>query len=354
MTRSVYIRNAAQISVQKPLSDEWMTNPAIPTNRHNRFNAPDTKQYISASTARRFSKFLRYAIVSAKHCVPAEERSSLDGIFAGTGLGLIESTENFLVSMIENNETNLSPTSFMQSTHNTIASQIAIDFHCRGYNATFSHKSISFDSALLNAFIKFELGEFNSALVCGVDEMTEKEFMLYDQIGIWKKSVPTVDEFKQADSQGTIAGENCVSILLESQRSPRSLCKIIDIQILHKPSDEKLKTALSSMFSKAEICGADIDGIITGNNADDANDAEYDHICDIAHLASPRIIFKHLFGESYTMSAMGLYIGAVCLSKGIVPAHLSIEGKDILSPKTLLLINQSQKTDYSFTLLQSC
>ena len=46
------------------------------------------------------------------------------------------------------------PTSFMQPAHNTISSLIAIRHHCHGYNATYSHKHLSSDSALPDASIQ--------------------------------------------------------------------------------------------------------------------------------------------------------------------------------------------------------
>ena len=41
----------------------------------------------------------------------------------------------------------LKPSLFMQSTHNTIGSLIGIVLKCHGYNNTYSHEGISFESA---------------------------------------------------------------------------------------------------------------------------------------------------------------------------------------------------------------
>ena len=49
-----------------------------------------------------------------------------DAIITGTGLGCLEDTEKFLTAMVTNKEEFLTPTSFIQSTHNTVSAQIAL------------------------------------------------------------------------------------------------------------------------------------------------------------------------------------------------------------------------------------
>ena len=60
----------------------------------------------------------------------------------------------------------------MQSTHNTIASLIAIRLGAHGYNATYSHRGRSFESALQDAATQIALGDIDNALVGWFDEMT--------------------------------------------------------------------------------------------------------------------------------------------------------------------------------------
>ena len=53
----------------------------------------------------------------------------------------------------------LTPTSFIQSTHNTVGGQIALGLECKGYNFTYVHASISFESALLDAQLQLAMDE---------------------------------------------------------------------------------------------------------------------------------------------------------------------------------------------------
>ena len=56
----------------------------------------------------------------------------VDAIITGTGMGCYEDTDKFLRSMLDNKEQLLTPTAFIQSTHNTVAGQIALIFKCSG------------------------------------------------------------------------------------------------------------------------------------------------------------------------------------------------------------------------------
>ena len=63
---------------------------------------------------------------------------------------------SFLTKMVENNEELLTPTAFIQSTHNTIGAQIALMLQCNNYNNAFVHRGFSFESALLDAMLLIE------------------------------------------------------------------------------------------------------------------------------------------------------------------------------------------------------
>src|SRR5690554_7823437 len=74
----------------------------------------------------------------------------MDGIITGTGMGCIQDSEKFLEKMIDFNEEYLTPTSFIQSTHNTVSGQIALKLKCNAYNFTYVNTGGSFPSAVLD------------------------------------------------------------------------------------------------------------------------------------------------------------------------------------------------------------
>ena len=69
-------------------------------------------------------------------------------------------------------EEHLKPTLFMQSTHNTLSSAIAIRTGCYGYNITYSHGDASLQWAMRDAERLLETGKVKSVLVGSFDEST--------------------------------------------------------------------------------------------------------------------------------------------------------------------------------------
>ena len=65
----------------------------------------------------------------------------------------------------------LKPTPFIQSTHNTIASMVAIKLRNHGYNITYSHGTTSWQDALQDVSMQMQLGLLQSALIIEFDEL---------------------------------------------------------------------------------------------------------------------------------------------------------------------------------------
>ena len=166
----VYIISATQISAQEPLSEAWMLAPKKLASGAAPCLDPDFKEFIPPVQARRMGNLLKRALVTAKKALALSGIPMPDAILCGTGLGCMVPTERILATFQESGEGSVSPTDFMQSTHNTIASTIAIHLKCHGYNCTYSQGSVSFESALLDAFLQLKAGLLSSALVCAGEE----------------------------------------------------------------------------------------------------------------------------------------------------------------------------------------
>jgi len=109
-----------------------------------------------------------------------------DAIITGTGMGCIEDSEKFLKALIDNNEEYLTPTNFIQSTHNTVGAQIALGLGCKGYNFTYVNGAVSFESALLDAKLQIENDEENTILVGAADETATHSMELFKLINLIK------------------------------------------------------------------------------------------------------------------------------------------------------------------------
>jgi len=127
---------------------------------------PDYTTYIPASIRRRMSVGVRMGVTCAK---ALGELGSAHSVIVGTGMGCIIESVNFMNDIKAASA--VSPTSFIQSVHNTVAGQIAINMQNTGYNMTFSHGGFSFESALKDAQILCQEGQ--AVLVGGVEEYSE-------------------------------------------------------------------------------------------------------------------------------------------------------------------------------------
>lgn len=332
MKKDIYVLSAKQISVQQPLCEDWMTKPVEYQTPFNRSIDPSFKDYISPIEARRMGKILKRAIATSKEAIKASGLDSVDAIITGTGYGCIENTEFFLEALSKDGEQMLSPTYFMQSTHNTISSLVAIQTKNHGYNVTYAHKGISFDSALQDAVLQMRLGKINSALIGGHDELTETFYRILKKGGMMGQD----DE---------MCGEAAVSVVLGTKNDDY-LCKLVNFKMLHKPTLEKLK-AVAKDFQADYI----ITGISGNHKSDEAYFAETKELFSNAKLLK----YKHIFGESFTSSGIGVYVAAQCLKAGKIPAHLFVNPLEISDKKSskILIFNHSDGNNYSLTLLEA-
>ena len=348
----IYILSAKQISLQQPLSENWMQEPIVYGTPFARSIDPSFKDYISPIEARRMGKILKRAVVTSKEALKAADLERVDAIITGTGYGCIENTEFFLDALSNEGEQLLKPTYFMQSTHNTISSLVAIQTKNHGYNVTYAHKGISFDSAMQDAWLQFQLGKIDTALVGGHDEMTETFYHILKKGGVMGKDEEHCGE--AAVSVVLVASRLCEE---ERRSNPeiQPLCKLTGFQLLHQPTINTIKEAIANLLQFAGKHLSDVDFILTGISGDHQNDQLYLEEAKTLFADKPLLKYKHLFGESFTASGLGFYVAAQCLKAGRVPASLFVNAEDIndKQPKCILLYNRSDGKNCSLTLLEA-
>lgn len=279
MTNRIYIRSAAQISVQKPLCEDWMADPVQFSGEYLRSQDPDFKPFLSPMQARRMGLILKRAIAVSLTALKDAGIECPDAIFTGTGLGCMENTENFLSAMCRDGEEMLPPTYFMMSTHNTISSAVAILLHCHGQNCTYSQKDISFESALLDAFLQLQVGGISNALVGAHDETTPDTYRLLKGTGYFEGIVTAAE----ASSAFALSASSAHSAVLGTDVALKNpLCELADVQILHSPTN--LESVVNEYNASRVIRSSDY--------------------------------FK-LFGKCFSTSGLGTYEAAVRIAKGL-------------------------------------
>ena len=354
----VFVLSAKQISIQQPLSEVWMQNAEIHETPFTRSIDPSFKDYISPIEARRMGKILKRAVATSKEALSASGLDTVDAIITGTGYGCIENTEFFLDALSKEGEQLLKPTYFMQSTHNTISSLVAIQTKNHGYNITYAHKGISFDSALQDAWLQFRLGKIDTALVGGHDEMTETFYHILKKGGVMGLDDEKCGEAAVSVVLSSHCEESAVALrhCEEERRSnPDYLCKLIGFEMLHQPSKNALKDAVDKILQSAGKNLGDVDYILTGISGNHDNDKAYLEETKTFFGDKPLLKYKHLFGESFTASGLGFYVAAQCLKAGQVPASLFVNKDEACNkrPNCILLYNRSDEKNVSLTLLEA-
>ena len=335
-----YIYSASQISVQSALTDEWFDSPVAIDEPYRRSVDPDFKTYIPPLEARRMGKILKRAIVTSMSALENSGCEKVDAIITGTGLGCIENTEFFLDALSRDGEQLLKPTYFMQSTHNTISSLVGIKMKCNGYNITYAHKELSFESAMDDAWLQFRLRMIDSALVGGHDEMTPSYFKLLEKAGY-------------LGQESELAGETAVSFVIGSKPKDKHLCRFGGIRMMYCPDNEEISRQLHELLDSVNIPMDYVSGVLTSMNGNAGHDAYISKLCGNLFPDIPLLRYKHLFGESYTASGLGLYVAATCLSKGRIPESLYVDATSCkpLKPKALLLLNTTDEKCCSLMLV---
>jgi hypothetical protein len=132
----------------------------------------ELRQYIKPLEARRMSRLMKASLLSSLKALEAAGISRPDAIITATALGCVESSEQLLRQIEEEGEVMLKPTNFMQSTHNTVSSNIAIHTRCHGYNVTYTQQERSLEWALRDAELLLRSGRCKTVLVGWHDETT--------------------------------------------------------------------------------------------------------------------------------------------------------------------------------------
>jgi 3-oxoacyl-(acyl-carrier-protein) synthase len=340
MNNEIYISAIKQISVQSPLTDDWADNPVFPQQSYCRADDPDFKQYFSPNEARRLGKILKRALITSREALKAAGTETPDAIITGTGLGCIENTEIFLDKLVRGGEQLLNPTHFMNSTHNTISSLVAIDTTCKGYNSTYANNGISFECALQDAVLG---GGARTVLVGAHDEMTPQYFEFLKKAGYFKFPTTPCGE---GSGERSFAGETAVAMVISNEKTDRAYCRIEGL--------EKVYGEINiPFFQKMEYLN-NVNYIMTGINGVPENDRVYYENCKKWFPDIPLLHYKHVFGESYTAPALGLYAAALCLKNGKIPEFLHVGANAGKPAHKILCYNQFENKHHTFILLSKC
>ncbi|HMJ45763.1 MAG TPA: beta-ketoacyl synthase chain length factor [Ferruginibacter sp.] len=351
----MYIRSTGNISPQKTFGHPpFLTQPVEYTGNRLSCIEPDYKNLIDIKQIRRMSRIIRMGVAAAMECLQEAGVEIPDAIITGTAYGCLEDTAVFLTKMVEYNEEMLTPTAFIQSTHNTIGAQIGLLLQCKKYNNAFVHRGFSFESALLDAMMLLQEEEFENVLVGGIDEITDTSHTILSRMGLYKKGSISSLEIFNSHSRGTVAGEGAAFFLLSNKPSATDYAAVRALVTFYKPGGiNEITQQIESFLQSQSISINDIDCIITGDNGD-SRFGIFEALRQSIFKDNRTVNFKHLCGDYPTASAFALWTAANILKTGEVPdvlaPHHTIKGR----VKLILVYNNYQNIHHSLFLVAAC
>ena len=314
---------------------------------------PNYKDYIKPALIRRMSPAVKMGVVASSIALKEADVEVPNAIITGTGLGCMVDSEKFLRKMVYDNEQFLTPTSFIQSTHNTVGGQIALGLSCNAYNVTHVHGSTSFESSLIDGMLMME-DDVSNILIGGVDEISDYTVDLYNLIGHVKNQETLAQGILRSKSSGAIFSEGAQFFVLDQKIIKNSYAKLLDVEIYNSIDKENIEDKVKDFIDRNNILIEDIDSVIFGINGD----IEFDYYYEILQVSmfenTQQLYYKHLSGEYHSCSAFGFWTACRILKDQNIPDILKLNHLPIRKIKYILLYNQYRGGYHSFTLLSRC
>jgi len=355
MMKPVYISSASVISPQQHFEDEGLLKNIISTEDGMMWvREPNYKGYINPVAIRRMSKLLKMGISCGMNALQKARIEQPDAIITGTGRGSMVDTEQFLVSMIENEEEVLTPTSFIQSTYNSINGWLALQTKCTGYNQTYVNRGASFELAMFDAqMLLNETTENMHVLVGCFDEITPDYVRVKAKIGYWKNPLSASrDLHKHSDSHGTIAGEGTAFFTVTNKKE-NAICSLPAVKMLQDAGTSEIITNLHNLLAEHNLNLSDIDVLLCGVNGDSRQMEVYNQLSALASENTTIANFKHLCGEYDTSSGFATWLATELFKAQEIPETLIARKGTHTGIKNILLVNHYILNSHSIMLFQS-
>ena len=331
----VYIISSGNISPQNSMDVNRFFLSRNETSK-NFFNAlePDYATFIDSKMIRRMSRIVKMGVAASSTCLRNAGVEMPAAILTATAYGCLEDSASFLRSMIEFDEQMLSPTAFIQSTHNTVGAQIALLLKCHHYNNTIVHRAFSFENALTEAMLLLEEG-ISPVLAGAIDEITNDRHAILSRFGLYKKD------------SGNIAGEGAAFFLLAKEPGNDYQAVLRAVQTFYKPiiTQEDINN-----FLIAHDLGNDMPGLIlhaeTGNDQAKQNNLQ---VLKSAFPDTPEFAYKSLCGDFPTSSGFALWFASILLKEQRAPDWMP----GIKFPLKNIFIHQQDGLHHSLYLISS-
>lgn len=346
---NLYINGIGCISSQKSF-EEIM----FPLNAGGRLQCaePDYSTIHDPRAIRRMSRILKFGVGAAKLALSDAGNPELDAISTGTGLGCLDDSGIFLRNVVESGESAVSPTPFIQSTHNTVSGQIALALQCQKPNNTFSQKGFSFESALSDIILLAnEEAESKTFLLGASDEITGYSFTIQQRLNAFRKTTYESLQTFLDNEKGVTAGEGSTFFVLGKEKQEKTYAKITALNTFFQPENRVfIEERIARILQKNGLKLDDVDFVLSGVCGDKKRDELLHELNDKFFMKQSVAYFKPFSGEYMTASSFALWLSAKMVQTQTVPPEIIIRDCARL-PKNVLICN-AYKNYYSLILVQ--
>lgn len=343
----IFIRASGIISPQMTFGNVAFPSRLLSSDRDRmKCVEPDYSKIIEPKLIRRMSRIIKMGVAAALDCLQEAGTKTPDAIITGTAYGCLEDTEIFLKKMVENKEELLTPTSFIQSTHNTVGAQIALLLQCHKYNNTHVHRGFSFENAVLDGILLLQENEAGQVLVGGVDELTAISHTILSRFGLYGQHGANGASMTET-AESIVAGEGAGFFLLTNRAVGENLARLDGVSTCYKPADLREVQAFVAMFLEAQsLTLSDIDLVINGENK--ASVLQNELFGSVLQIP-----FKNLCGEYPTSTAFALWYASRILKTGNLP-HWIPENAGPGKIGRILIYNNHFDIHHTLYLISAC
>jgi len=304
---------------------------------------------IPAAMLRRMGKAVKLGVAASTPLFKLYDK--LDGIIIGTANGGMEDCIKFLNQLIYYEEGVLTPTNFVQSTSNAIASQLGFFSKNKGYNITHVHRGLAFENAVLDVGMLLADNPDSNYLLGGIDEISDYNFNIDYLCGYIKKETINNNDLYNSKSVGSIAGEG-VAMFIINNNQIGAISKFRALQTIHTTDEMELGILFKKFLIDNLLQNETVDLFLSGENGDIRYKKYYEYFESMMTKDVVIARYKHMSGEFQTASAFALWVSNYIFQTQHIPIHMF--KKDIFKKKdinNIVIYNNYQGFQHSFMLL---
>lgn len=345
----LYIHKTYCISAQQDLLQAEIKNINEPVDKKLLAIEPSYQQ-IPPGILRRMGKSIRMGVGAALPLM--HEADEINGIIMGSANAGMDDCVKFLNQIVQYEEGQLTPGSFVQSTGNVIAGQLGLISKNKGYNITHIHLGLAFENALLDAMMQLNTNSSNAYLVGGVDEISPFHYNIETLAGSYKAEEISSKDLYESNSKGCIVGEGAAMFIVNGS-ADSAIAKVEAISTLHSSDKGLVQQQLKLFLQKNLTDGQEIDLFLSGENGDSRTLSFYTN-CEILLTDDTSIVrYKHMTGDYATASALGLWYACQLIQNQQVPGHMFKKKTSKTTYHNILLYNNFKGLQHSFVLISA-